>query len=137
MPCIDNLTPSPPPCCRSLFDSGEAVKVPLTGSCLAPEMDTDTDPAADPSAAFDLAAARHWWAGVRLLDVHMGPQLISTAENAFVTARQANNKLDQSDFSRWLTLARLLAMSTGSTEVLPEHWQRMQEMETERGKRLS
>ena len=108
-------------------------------------MDTDVDTAAAPDAAaatgaedlaFDATAARQWWAGVRLLDVRMGPDLISTAENAFVAARQANSKLDQSDFSRWLTLARLLAVSTGSSEVLPQHWRRMQEIEAEREKRL-
>jgi len=123
--------------CRSLFDGAEAVKLPLTGR-LSSEMDIDADTgAAAAGAALDAGALRRWWAGVRQLEVRMSEVLVSTAENDFVSARQANQQLDQSDFSRWLTLARLLAISAGSGEVLLVHWARMKEMEAMREQRLS
>ena len=81
-------------------------------------------------------AARCWWAGVRQLDVTMEEGLTGAAEEGFVLARQGNPKLDQRDFSRWLTVARLLAVAEGSAVVQRAHWERMMKMEAERERRF-
>ena len=117
--------------CSSLFDSGEVVKMPLMR-----EVSRESHDSMMQTPECDYSMLRRWWAGVRQLNVKMSNDLIYTAENDFVAARQADSNLDQTVFSRWLTIARLLAISYGSSEVLPIHWTRMKELEMLRLKRV-
>lgn len=114
----------------SAFDGHEAVPLPLQPSASTTVHCLPQDPAV-------LSAMQLWWATVRQLDTTMGPELVETAEKEFVLSRQQNSHLTQEDFSRWLTVSRLLAVSCGCVEVSSEHWERMKMLESQRMQRLS
>ena len=76
--------------------------------------------------------ARLWWASVREKDVSMKEDLAVSGIESFASARQIDTRLTQSDFHRWLTVSRLLAISDGSQNINSIHWGRMRKMEEER-----
>jgi hypothetical protein len=50
-------------------------------------------------------------------------------ESAMVAARSGDEKITQETFHRWLTMARLAALSGGETELTIKHWNRAMECE--------
>ena len=50
---------------------------------------------------------------------------------------QADATVDQDSLGRWLTVAKLLAASYGSTSVQKEHWNQMLAMEAQRMARVA
>ena len=50
-------------------------------------------------------------------------------ESAMVAARSGDVKITQETFHRWLTMARLAALSGGETELTLKHWNRAMECE--------
>jgi hypothetical protein len=76
-----------------------------------------------------MAHWRLWLAFARTIDVKMGESLAKAASDDFVHSRQINGQLTAGDFNRWLILARLVAMSFGCSEVLPEHWEYTRNLE--------
>ncbi|KAJ4827939.1 Mini-chromosome maintenance complex-binding protein [Turnera subulata] len=57
-------------------------------------------------------------------------------ENDLVAARQTDRTLGSQEFSRWLTMARLISASFGETSLSLEHWQMAKELERLRKERL-
>ena len=104
--------------------------------------------------------AANYWACCRLQNATLTAEVAEIAEADFVTARQGqsqdqqhqqnaaasssslisgnseDNQLQQADFSRWITVARLLAISEGSSTVEHSHWIHMRELEKARMDRL-
>ena len=81
--------------------------------------------------------ARQWWATVRETDVIMNETVAIAGIESFAAARQTDTRLTQSDFHRWLTISRLIAVSEGSIEINQNHWDRMRELESKRLDRIS
>ena len=83
-----------------------------------------------------------YWACARLAEATMGEALIRRAEADFISARASAassgeaRMVDQADFSRWLTVARLLAASEGCAQMQERHWAAMRAMESAREERL-
>jgi len=50
---------------------------------------------------------------------------------------QADEKVDQESLGRWITLAKLLAASYGSSDLKKEHWEQMVAMEAQRAARVA
>jgi hypothetical protein len=59
----------------------------------------------------------------------MSNDVIDLIENTFVDARQADPTLSADDFHRWLLVARLLAISYGSSTITEGHFNRSKEMD--------
>ncbi|KAK6145683.1 hypothetical protein DH2020_022503 [Rehmannia glutinosa] len=57
-------------------------------------------------------------------------------EDDLVAARQADRSLGSQEFSRWLTMGRLMSISFGETCLSMEHWQMVKELERLRKERL-
>ncbi|KAL5569627.1 hypothetical protein UlMin_026202 [Ulmus minor] len=57
-------------------------------------------------------------------------------ENDLVEARKADRSLGSQDFSRLLSMGRLMSMSFGETSLSLEHWQMVKELERLRRERL-
>jgi hypothetical protein len=125
--------------CQSILDDGDSAKVPLQKNCkcdwlLANDTNTDAvkDPTVIPEDIFNdeiISSIQYWWAALRQLNVTLDDALSPIAENDFVMARQENEQLEQRDFSRWITIARLIAISLGDSVVTVDHWERMKRME--------
>ncbi|XXG85926.1 hypothetical protein AAC387_Pa11g0921 [Persea americana] len=79
--------------------------------------------------AEELQAWRWYLATLRSLPHNIEPVIQKTIEDDMVSARQEDRKLGSEDFSRWLTMARLMAASFGETFLSMEHWQMVKEME--------
>ncbi|KAI7991290.1 Mini-chromosome maintenance complex-binding protein [Camellia lanceoleosa] len=61
---------------------------------------------------------------------------LSVVEDDLVAARQADRSLGSQDFSRWLTMGRLMSVSFGETSLSLEHRQMVKELERLRTERL-
>jgi hypothetical protein len=73
---------------------------------------------------------RNWWAANRLRTATMSETVIRRAENDFVKARTAApTTVSAEDFHRWVTMARLNALSCGSGVVTEQHWDEMMELD--------
>ncbi|KAI3993641.1 hypothetical protein MKX01_002654 [Papaver californicum] len=83
-----------------------------------------------------LQAWRWYLATLRSLPHVIDPELQKVIENDLVEARQEDRSLGSSDFSRWLTMARLMSASFGETSLSLEHWQMVKELERLRKDRL-
>ncbi|KAI3994201.1 hypothetical protein MKX01_012458 [Papaver californicum] len=83
-----------------------------------------------------LQAWRWYLASLRSLPHVIDPELQKVIENDLVEARQEDRSLGSSDFSRWLTMARLMSASFGETSLSLEHWQMVKELERLRKDRL-
>ncbi|KAL0382205.1 UNVERIFIED_CONTAM: Mini-chromosome maintenance complex-binding protein [Sesamum calycinum] len=79
-------------------------------------------------------------ADVQLLILSEGKSNILPAdlvvEDDLVAARQADRSLGSQEFSRWLTMGRLMSVSFGETCLSMEHWQMVRELERLRKERL-
>lgn len=83
-----------------------------------------------------LKAWRWYLASLRSLPHTIEPQMQKVVEDDMVAARQANRTLGSQDFSRWLTMGRLMSVSFGETCLSLEHWQMVKELERLRMERL-
>ncbi|XWS65611.1 hypothetical protein CRYUN_Cryun05aG0128500 [Craigia yunnanensis] len=83
-----------------------------------------------------LEAWRWYLATVRSLPHSIGSEMQKVVEDDLVAARQADRSLGSRDFSRWLTMARLVSSSFGETCLSLEHWQMVKELERLRRERL-
>ncbi|KAF7830871.1 mini-chromosome maintenance complex-binding protein [Senna tora] len=83
-----------------------------------------------------LQAWRWYLATVRLLPHSIESEMQKVVENDLVAARQADRSLNPQDFSRWLTMGRLMSLSFGETSLSLEHWQMVKELEKLRSERL-
>ncbi|XP_054798826.1 mini-chromosome maintenance complex-binding protein [Prosopis cineraria] len=81
-------------------------------------------------------AWRWYLATVRLLPHSIESEMQKVVENDLVAARQADRSLNPQDFSRWLTMGRLMSLSFGETSLSLEHWQMVKELERLRSERL-
>lgn len=87
-------------------------------------------------AAEALEAWRWYLATLRSLPHSIEPEMQKVIENDLVAARQEDRKLGTQDFSRLLTMGRLMSMSFGETSLSLEHWQMVKELERLRKERL-
>lgn len=83
-----------------------------------------------------LEAWRCYLATVRSLPHSIHPEMQKVVENDLVAARQADRTLGSQEFSRWLTMGRLISASFGETFLSLEHWQMVKELERLRRERL-
>ncbi|KAJ4849353.1 hypothetical protein Tsubulata_024296 [Turnera subulata] len=86
--------------------------------------------------AESLDAWRWYLANVRSLEHTIQPEMQKVVENDLVAARQTDRTLGSQEFSRWLTMARLISASFGETSLSLEHWQMAKELERLRKERL-
>ncbi|CAN6463249.1 unnamed protein product [Victoria cruziana] len=84
----------------------------------------------------DLQAWRWYLTTMRSLPHAIDPAIQKTLEDDMVAARQADRTLGPDDFSRWLTMARLMSISYGEQSLTLEQWQMVLEMERLRKERL-
>ncbi|KAL1823930.1 hypothetical protein ACET3Z_010708 [Daucus carota] len=84
------------------------------------------------SDCVDMEALKAWrcyLATFRSLQHSIDSEMQKRVEDDLVAARQANRSLGSSDFSRLLTMGRLVSMSFGETCLSLEHWQMVKELE--------
>ncbi|KAF5205635.1 Mini-chromosome maintenance complex-binding protein [Thalictrum thalictroides] len=84
-----------------------------------------------------LQSWRWYLATLRLSTHDMDPDMQKVIEEDLVAARQEDRSLGSKDFSRWLTMARLMSASFGETRLTMEHWQMAKELERRRKERLN
>jgi len=75
------------------------------------------------------AALRTFVACARGCDHSIGKAASADIEAAMVAARQGEEKATQEQFHRWLTMARLHALSGGQTHLTIHHWRHVMECE--------
>ncbi|KAF5959729.1 hypothetical protein HYC85_000938 [Camellia sinensis] len=83
-----------------------------------------------------LKAWRWYLASLKSLPHSIEPDMQKVVEDDLVAARQADRSLGSQDFSRWLTMGRLMSVSFGETSLSLEHWQMVKELERLRTERL-
>ncbi|KAL1559287.1 mini-chromosome maintenance complex-binding protein-like isoform X1 [Salvia divinorum] len=76
-----------------------------------------------------LKAWRWYLATMKSLPHSIDPPLQKAVEDDLVAARQEDRSLSREDFSRWLTMGRLMSVSFGATSLSMEHWQMVKELE--------
>ncbi|KNA05591.1 hypothetical protein SOVF_188970 [Spinacia oleracea] len=79
---------------------------------------------------------RWYLANLRSLSHSITPEMQKVVEEDLVAARQADRSLGSQDFSRLLTMSRLMSLSFGETSLSMEHWQMVKELERLRKERL-
>ena len=78
------------------------------------------------NAEYDFFQLRVWWALCRSCSqVNIATNLLTTIEETFVKARQADANISEAEMHKWLTISRLYAVSEGCTEIQIVHWQKM------------
>ncbi|XP_050211236.1 mini-chromosome maintenance complex-binding protein isoform X2 [Mercurialis annua] len=80
---------------------------------------------------------RWYLATVRSLPHSIETEIQKEIENDLVAARQADRSLGSEDFSRMLTMGRLISASFGDVSLSIEHWQMVKELERLRRERLN
>ncbi|XP_034704304.1 mini-chromosome maintenance complex-binding protein [Vitis riparia] len=90
----------------------------------------------EPVATEALEAWRWYLVTLRSLPNSIEPELQKVIEDDLVAARQADRTLSSQDFSRLLTMGRLMSLSYGETSLSLEHWQMVKELERLRRERL-
>ncbi|CAA0837963.1 Mini-chromosome maintenance complex-binding protein [Striga hermonthica] len=83
-----------------------------------------------------LNAWRWYLATMKSLCHSIEPHMQKIVEDDLVAARQADRSLGTHEFSRWLTMGRLMSVSFGETSLSMEHWQMVKELERLRKERL-
>ncbi|CAK9135879.1 unnamed protein product [Ilex paraguariensis] len=83
-----------------------------------------------------LKAWRWYLATLRSLPHSIEPEMQKVVEDDLVAARQADRSLGSQDFSRWLTMGRLMSASFGEICLTLEHWQLVKELERLRRERF-
>ncbi|KAH6773875.1 E2F target protein 1 [Perilla frutescens var. frutescens] len=76
-----------------------------------------------------LKAWRWYLATMKSLPHSIEPHIQKVVEDDLVAARQADRSLGSEEFSRWLTMGRLMSVSFGETCLSMEHWQMVKELE--------
>ena len=66
----------------------------------------------------------------------MPPEAERHAQEDFVRCRKTDRSLQAEDMHRWLTMARLLALSYGETKLTEARWAQMKSFETQRKARI-
>ena len=79
---------------------------------------------------------RAFLGAARAAEHKIGEEVSAKVQADLVNRRQANPKLGDADFSRWLTLARLFSLSRGEAELSWASWEGMQALEASRLQRL-
>ncbi|XP_073130537.1 mini-chromosome maintenance complex-binding protein isoform X2 [Henckelia pumila] len=81
--------------------------------------------------------AWRWYLGMmKCLSHSIDPDVQKVVEDDLVAARRADRSLGSLDFSRLLTMGRLMSISFGESHLSKEHWQMVKELETIRKERL-
>ncbi|XP_057483147.1 mini-chromosome maintenance complex-binding protein-like [Actinidia eriantha] len=83
-----------------------------------------------------LKAWRWYLSTLRTLPHSIEPEIQKVVEDDLVAARQADRSLGSQEFSKWLTMGRLMSVSFGETCLSLEHWQMVKELERLRRERL-
>ncbi|CAN4101635.1 unnamed protein product [Withania somnifera] len=83
-----------------------------------------------------LRSWRWYLATMRSLSHCIEKEMQKVVEDDLVAARQADRSLSSLDFSRLLTIGRLVSLSFGETSLTFEHWQMAKELERLRKERL-
>ncbi|XP_009799229.1 mini-chromosome maintenance complex-binding protein [Nicotiana sylvestris] len=83
-----------------------------------------------------LRSWRWYLATMRSLSHSIEQEMQKVVEDDLVAARQADRSLSSQDFSRLLTMGRLISLSFGETSLTLEHWQMAKELERLRKERL-
>ncbi|XP_052182221.1 mini-chromosome maintenance complex-binding protein isoform X1 [Diospyros lotus] len=83
-----------------------------------------------------LKAWRWYLVSLRSLSHSIEQEMQKVVEEDLVAARQADRSLGSQQFSRWLTLGRLMSVSFGESSLSFEHWQMVNELERQRRERL-
>lgn len=83
-----------------------------------------------------LRSWRWYLATMRSLSHSIAEDMQKVVEDDLIAARQADRSLSGIDFSRLLTMGRLVSLSFGETSLTPEHWQMAKELELLRKERL-
>ncbi|PSR93251.1 Mini-chromosome maintenance complex-binding protein [Actinidia chinensis var. chinensis] len=83
-----------------------------------------------------LKAWRWYLSTLRSLPHSIEPEMQKVVEDDLVAARQSDRSLGSQEFSRWLTMGRLMSVSFGETCLSLEHWQMVKELERLRRERL-
>ncbi|OWM69883.1 mini-chromosome maintenance complex-binding protein [Punica granatum] len=84
-----------------------------------------------------LEAWRWYLASLRALPHSIDPEMQKVVENDLVAARQSNRSLGSQEFSRLLTMGRLMSLSYGETSLSLENWQMVKELERLRLERFT
>ncbi|XP_055831428.1 mini-chromosome maintenance complex-binding protein isoform X2 [Solanum dulcamara] len=93
----------------------------------------------DAAQDVEIEVLRSWrWylATMRSLSHSIAQEMQKFVEDDLVAARQADRNLSGLDFSRLLTMGRLVSLSFGETSLTLEHWQMAKELERLRKERL-
>ncbi|KAK1312714.1 Mini-chromosome maintenance complex-binding protein [Acorus calamus] len=85
----------------------------------------------------DLQAWRWYLATLRELPHSIEPEMQKKIEDDMVKSRQEDRSLGANDFSRWMTMSRLISASLGETNLSLEHWKMAKELERLRKERLN
>ncbi|GAA0141636.1 hypothetical protein LIER_02739 [Lithospermum erythrorhizon] len=107
----------------------------LPADIVLPFCPSSVDSLGTPNAE-SLAAWRWYLATMRSLTHSIEPDMQKVLEDDLVAARQTDRSLGTQDFSRLLTMGRLLSISFGETCLSMEHWQMVKELERLRRERL-
>lgn len=73
---------------------------------------------------------------MRSLSHSIEQEMQKVVEDDLVAVRQADRSLNSLDFSRLLTMGRLVSISFGEISLTLEHWQMAKELERLRRERL-
>ncbi|KAK1264677.1 Mini-chromosome maintenance complex-binding protein [Acorus gramineus] len=85
----------------------------------------------------DLQAWRWYLATLRELPHSIEPETQKIIEDDMVKSRQEDRSLGPNDFSRWMTMSRLISASLGETNLSLEHWKMAKELDRLRKERLN
>lgn len=80
----------------------------------------------------DLNGVRRYLSAVRGLDLKIGGDVSRLIEGDLAGARQKDARVGEETFHKWLTVARLMAVSWGEGELTGERWKGAMEMEKRR-----
>ncbi|PIA58028.1 hypothetical protein AQUCO_00500154v1 [Aquilegia coerulea] len=90
------------------------------------------------NAGTEALQAWRWYLATLRLSAHdLDPDMQKVIEDDLVAARQEDRSLGSKDFSRWLSMARLISISLGESCLTLEHWQMAKELERRRKERLN
>ncbi|XP_073019753.1 mini-chromosome maintenance complex-binding protein [Primulina eburnea] len=85
----------------------------------------------------EILKAWRWYLGtMKSLSHSIDPDMQKVVEDDLVAARRADRSLGSLEFSRLLTMGRLMSISFGESHLSKEHWQMVKELETIRKDRL-
>ncbi|KAK4363560.1 hypothetical protein RND71_018801 [Anisodus tanguticus] len=107
----------------------------LPGDLVLPFRPSSVDAVQDAETQV-LQSWRWYLATMRSLSHSIEQEIQKVVEDDLVAARQADRSLSSLDFSRLLTMGRLVSLSFGETSLTLEHWQMAKELERLRKERL-